>query len=148
MSCGLDLCKFYVGDAILCIKTRHFKSLPLSQKLSPNCKQRGKNPSPKIKFSCVEFWLELRTPNIYASTRNNVILKIKHHQSCVSLKNTHQWRQILRHFNQSENLYYTYFILAPPRLAEEYSFHSPYLFTIWAGSFVQDLVSKTWMEIC
>ena len=35
MSCRLDLCKFYVGDAILCIKIRHLKSLPLSQRLSP-----------------------------------------------------------------------------------------------------------------
>ena len=39
MSCRLDLCNFYVGDAIISRIISHLKFPPLSEKLSPKCKQ-------------------------------------------------------------------------------------------------------------
>ena len=136
--CHVDwiyVAKFYVGDAILCIKIRHLKSLPLSQKLNLNCKQRGKSKSQNQVFPVLlnSDW-RCEPPNIYAYAQNNVVLKITPPIMCL-LKKMHTNDVNYYVISANPRIYYTYFILAPRPLAEEYNFHSPCHFSISAGSF-------------
>ena len=140
MSCRLHLYNFYVGDAIISLIISHMKFPPLSQKLSPKCKQTEKlSPKNQVypallnsNWSC--------EPVTYAHTRNSVVLKMRHHQSRVSLKiyTTMTSFQPIR----ESLIYSTYVILAPPTFAEEYIFHSrDHHFSIFPGSFERDLVA-------
>ena len=59
MSCRLDLCKFYVVDAIINRIISHLKFPPLGQNLSPKCKQTGKKTKSQIHVVnrlCCSIW--------------------------------------------------------------------------------------------